>query len=150
MKNVKVLLRENVHDLGTIGEVVEVAPGYARNYLIPRRFAVEATAANIKALERRREQAMAEIAAHEAEISAKVEALAQVKLSTKEKADETGSLYGSVNAATIARMMTDAGYPTDEKHVRLEEPIKAVGSYEVPIHVHGDRFAGIQLLVEAE
>lgn len=147
---IQVILLKDIKRLGKAGDVKRVANGYARNYLIPRRFAVEATAANIKALERRREHAMAEIAAHEAEISAKVEALGQVKLSTKEKADETGSLYGSVNAVTIARMMTDAGYPTDEKHVRLEEPIKSVGTYEVPIHVHGDRFAGIQLVVEAE
>ena len=150
MKNVKVLLRETVKDLGVIGEIVEVAPGFARNYLLPRRIAVEATVDNVKSLERHRERYEAELAAHEAEIGKKVALIGNIKLATKEKADETGSLYGSVNAATVARLMTEAGYPLDEKQVRLEEPIKALGTHEVSIHVHGDHYAGVQVTVEGE
>ena len=149
MRNVKVLLRENVDNLGTVGEVVTVAPGYARNYLIPQRVAIEATPENVKSLERRRERMQAELAAREAEVNARIEVLGRVRLATSEKADETGSLYGSVNAAAVARLLTEAGYPVDEKDVRLDEPIKTVGAHEVPIHVHGEHYAGVQLTVEA-
>ncbi len=150
MKNVKVLLRETIKDLGVIGEIVEVAPGYARNYLLPRRIAVEATSENVKSLERHRARYEAELAAQEAEIGKKIALIGKIKLTTREKADETGSLYGSVNATTIARLMTEAGYPLEEKQVRLEEPIKSVGTHEVPIHVHGEHYAGVQVSVEAE
>ena len=150
MRSVKVLLRENVKDLGQIGDIVDVAPGYAHNYLLPRRIAVDATDDNIRSVERHRERYQAEIAAQEAEINAKVEALGRVKLKTTGKADDTGSLYGSVNASAIAKLMTEAGYPLEEKQVRIDEPIKSVGTHEVPIHVHGDHYVGVQLVVEAE
>lgn len=150
MKNVKILLRENVDDLGLIGDVVSVAPGYARNYLFPRRIAVEATPENVKMMERRRQRYEAAVVAQEAEVSSKLEALGQVKLSTKEKADDTGTLYGSVGAHRIAELLAAAGHPIDEKDVRLDEPIKSTGSHEVPIHVHGEHYAGIQIVVEAE
>ncbi|MEW6072383.1 MAG: 50S ribosomal protein L9 [Planctomycetota bacterium] len=149
MKNVKVLLREHVEELGTIGDVVDVSPGFARNYLLPRGYAVEATPDNVKAMERRRKGFEAARAALEAEVAAKLEILGRLTLNTREKADETGTLYGSVNAAAIARLLTEAGYPTDEKHVRLEEPIKTLGEHEVPIHVHGEHYAGIRVVVEA-
>lgn len=150
MKNVKVLLRESVEDLGILGDVVSVAPGYARNYLFPRRMAVEATPENVKMMERRRVRHLAAEAAQEAEIGAKLESLGQLKLSTREKADDTGTLYGSVGAHKIAELMTGAGFPTDEKDVRLDEPIKSLGTHEVPIHVHGEHYAGIQIVVEPE
>ena len=150
MKSLKILLRENVSNLGLIGDVVNVAPGYARNYLIPNRIAVEATPDNVKVMERRRKRYDAEMLAREADINARVEALGRLKLTTKEKADESGSLYGSVGAAKIAQLLTDAGHETTEKAVRLDEPIKTVGTHEVPVHVHGDHYAGIQVVVTAE
>lgn len=150
MKAVKVLLREDVEDLGRVGDVVSVAPGYARNYLLPRRFAVEATADNVRAMERRRVRREAEAAAREEEISKKIESLGNVKLRTAARADESGTLYGSVGAARIAQLLSDAGYPTDEDDVRLDEPIKALGTHEVPIHVHGEHYAGIQVVVDPE
>lgn len=150
MKNVKILLREHVHDLGTIGEVVEVRAGYARNYLLPYRMAVEATSENVKSMERRAQRFAAEAADREAEISAKIESLGLLKLSTSEKADESGTLYGSVGAARIAELLTTAGYPTADKDVRLDEPIKSLGTHEVPIHVFGEHYAGIQIVVEAD
>jgi len=150
MKNLKVLLRENVSPLGMIGDVVRVRPGYARNYLFPYKLAVDATADNVKLMERRRVRFEAEEKEREAQISARIEALGKITLSVVEKADATGSLYGSVGAATIARLLAKAGVPTDEKDVRLEEPIKSVGTHEVPIHVYGEHYAGIQIVVEAE
>ncbi len=150
MKNVKVLLRENVRDLGMIGEVVTVARGYARNYLLPHRMAVEATPENAKIMERRRARYEAELVAREADISAKIESLGRLKVTTSEKSDETGTLYGSVGAARIAELLTAAGHPTDERDVRVDEAIKSVGTYEIPVHIFGEHYAGIQLIVEAQ
>ena len=148
MRNVKILLRESVEDLGTIGDVVEVAPGYARNYLFPSKIAVEATPENVKMMERRRVRYAAEIVAQEAEISSQIESLGNLKLTTQEKADDTGTLYGSVGAQKIAQLLTQAGHPTEDKDVRLDEPIKELGTHEVPVHIHGEHYAGIQVIVE--
>ncbi len=150
MKNLKVLLREPVAHLGTVGDVVNVAPGYARNYLLPHKLAIEATPENVKMLERRRHRIEAEAVEREAEISARIEALGNLKLTTTGKADDNGTLYGSVGAAHIAELLTAAGHPTDEKDVRLDEPIKTLGTHEVPIHVFGEHYAGIQVVVDPE
>jgi large subunit ribosomal protein L9 len=150
MKTTEVLLRENVDNLGMIGDVVRVAPGYARNFLVPRRLAVEATAENIKSMERRRARYEVEVRVREAEMAGKLEALGNLRLVTVEKADESGTLYGSVSAAAIARLLARAGHSIDERNVRLEEPIKTVGVHEVPVHVYGEHYAGIQVVVESE
>jgi len=150
MKNLKVLLRENVDSLGHIGEVVKVRPGYARNYLFPQRLAVDATPENVRLMERRRARIEVEEKAREAEISARLEALGQITLAVAEKADSNGTLYGSVGAATIVKLLAKAGVLVEEKDIRLEEPIKSVGSHEIPIHVWGEHYAGIQIVVEAE
>lgn len=149
MKNVKVLLREDVEPLGRIGEVVKVRPGYARNYLYPLKLAIDATEENVKAMDRRRVRRQAEEVAREAEIGARIEALGKITLRVTEKADDTGTLYGSVGVAAIARLLEQAGVPTDERAIRLEEPIKSLGTHEVPIHVHGEHYAGIQIIVAA-
>ena len=150
MKNLHLLLREDVPSLGRIGEIVRVRQGYARNYLIPRRLAVEATPENVRAMEKKRARVEAEEKDREAQITARIEALGKITLSVVEKADATGSLYGSVGPATIVKLLAKAGVEVDEKDVRLEEPIKSVGTHEVPIHVYGEHDAGIQIVVEAE
>jgi len=150
MKNIKVLLRDNVEALGRIGEVVRVRQGYARNFLFPFKLAVDATEENVRLMERRRKRFEVEEQAREAQITARIEAFGKITLSVVEKADQTGSLYGSVGAATIARLLAKAGVPTDEKDIRLDEPIKSVGTHEVPIHIYGEHYAGIQIVVEAE
>lgn len=150
MKNLQLLLRENVPALGRIGEIVRVRQGYARNYLLPRKLAVEATPDNVRAMEKKRVRAEAEEKAREAQISARIETLGKITLSVVEKADASGTLYGSVGAATIVKLLARAGVETEEKDIRLEEPIKSVGTHEVPIHVFGEHYAGIQIVVEAE
>ena len=150
MKNQHVLLRENVPSLGKIGEVVRVRSGYARNYLMPRKLAVEATPENVRLMERKRARVEAEEQQREAEVGARIEALGKITLSVVEKADATGTLYGSVSAAAIVKLLSKAGVTVEEKDVRLEEPIKSVGTHEVPIHVWGEHYAGIQIVVEAE
>ncbi len=150
MKNLQVLLRESVPSLGQIGEVVRVRQGYARNYLFPHKLAVDATPENVKLMERKRVRVEAEEQAREAQISARIESLGKIMLSVIEKADSSGTLYGSVGAATIVKLLAKAGVQAEEKDIRLEEPIKSVGTHEIPIHVWGEHYGGIQIVVEAE
>jgi len=147
---VEVLLRENLKHLGKCGEVVRVAPGYARNYLLPHRLATEATPENAKAMAKRRTRLDAEEAQKTAEIVSKVQALSAVALSTKMKADESGHLYGSLNAALVVQLLALQGWPIEEKAVKLDAPIKALGTHKVKIHVHAEHDAEVSITIEAE
>lgn len=149
MKTMEVLLRENLETLGRCGDVVKVRSGYARNYLLPNQLAIAATPDNKKAMERRRLRLDAEQAEHEAEIETRVLVMQAVTLEATEKADENGHLYGSVNAGRIAEMLVAQGKEVEEKDVRLDGPIKTVGTHTVRVHVHGDRFAEVTLEVTA-
>src|SRR5438034_1366130 len=149
-QKIEVLLRDNVKDLGRCGDIVRVAPGYARNFLLPRRMAVAATEDNKKAMVRRRALLEVEDAQREAEVVARVASLNGIMVATKVRADEHGHLYGSVNASQIATMLEKAGHRYDEKAVRLDNPIKEVGTHPVKIHVLGDHFAEVKVVVEAE
>lgn len=150
MKNMEVLLREHVDGLGRCGEVVRVAPGYARNYLLPKRYAVPATEDNKRQVARRATRLVAEDAARSAEIGQVVASLSQLSLEVRQKADEHGHLYGSVSAALVAELCTAAGFTVAEKDVRLEAPIKTVGEHQVQIHVHGEHHAEVRVLVAPE
>ena len=151
MKNVEVLLRERVQDLGQCGDVVRVAPGYARNYLLPKRLAISATEENKKMMQRRRGRIEIEEAARSAEVRARVEALNGLQLATQAKADESGQLYGSVNAAQVAGLIQARGFKVAEKDVRLAQgPIRRVGEHAIVIHVQDEQYAEIVLLVSAE
>ena len=151
MKNVEVLLRDYVENLGRCGDVVQVAAGYARNYLLPSKLAVPATEDNKKLMERRRVRLDAEEAAHLAEIEARVAALSSISVRTVENVDENGHLYGSVNAATICALAAESGYELEEKNVRLPEgPIRQSGEHSVRLHVHGEHYAEISVIVVGE
>jgi large subunit ribosomal protein L9 len=149
-KKLEILLREHVQHLGKCGDVVNVAPGYARNYLYPRSLAVRANADNKLQMTRRRAKLDLEEAARNAEIDKHVSVLSAVAVTTKAKADAQGHLYGSVNAAQVAELLTKAGFPIDEKQVRLDAPLKTVGKHAVKVHVHGERVADVTVVVEAE
>lgn len=144
----EVLLRDYVESLGECGDVVAVAPGFARNYLFPQRLAVEATADNKKQMERRKVTLQAEAVVKNAEMDAWIAALATVTLVTVERADAEGHLYGSVNAGAIAGLLEKAGHKVEEKSVRLPAPIKTTGTHMISIHVHKDRFAQVTLRVD--
>ena len=149
MKNVEVLLRENVESLGMCGDVVKVAPGYARNYLVPYGKAVQATPENKKLMDRRRVRLEAEAAIKNAEMDAWIATLSALTLTTSERADETGRLYGSVSATSIVALLAEKGHTVEERNVRLEAPIKQVGEHKVIVHVHGDKEAEMTVNVLA-
>jgi len=148
MKSVEIVLRETVPSLGLCGDVVKVSAGYARNYLLPKRLAISATQENILQLERRSAQARVEEAATQAEAEARAVALSELELRTSEKADEGGHLFGSVSASAIAALLAESGFEVDEKSVRMEHPIKELGTHTVSVHVRGDLSVGLTLLVE--
>jgi large subunit ribosomal protein L9 len=147
---IEVLLRENLKNLGRCGDVVTVAPGYARNYLLPRRLAIQANDENKRAMLSRRARLDAEEAQLAKVTLAKVAALAGVVLKTSGRADEGGHLFGSVNAAQIAALLAAAGHVVAEKDVRLEAPLKNLGTHAVRIHVAAETFAEVKVEVAAE
>jgi len=146
-KNIEVLLREHVPSLGDCGDVVRVRTGYARNYLVPYGLATQSTPENKKLMDRRRVKLDAAAAVKTAEMDAWLATLSVVVLSTEERADEQGHLFGSVNAAAIAALLGKQGHVVDEKNVRLDTPLKTVGEHKVKIHVHGERHAEITVNV---
>lgn len=149
MKTLEVLLRDDVQGIGDCGDIVRVSAGYARNFLLPRRLAVQATPDSIAMMQRRRERMDADRAARNAEYERLVELLGALTLTTSERADENGHLFGSVSAGAVAELLAGAGHRMEERQVRLAAPIKSVGTHEVPVHVHGDHTAMVKLVVEA-
>ena len=146
----KVILKQDVEKLGKSGDVVKVAPGYGRNYLIPRGIAMEATPGNIKVVEMER-ITLARLDQREKE-SASLLAGEIVKLTVtlQKKTGEGGSLYGSVTALDIADFLTSHKIDIDKRKIQLEEPIKTVGEYQVPIRLHREVTVPIKVVVEPE
>jgi large subunit ribosomal protein L9 len=146
----KVILKQDVEKLGKTGDIVKVTPGYGRNYLIPRHFAIEATPGNIKIAEiERLTQARRD---HREKESATILARDIVKLTVtiQRKAGEGGSLYGSVTALDIADFLITHKIDIDKRKIQLEEPIKTLGEYQVPIRLHREVTVPIRVIVEPE
>lgn len=150
MKDIEVLLQQSVKHLGLVGDVVKVRPGYARNFLYPKRLGVPATEDAKRQIARRAAKVRAAEELRLKEIADLVEKLESIEIKTTMKADPNGNLYGSVNAARIVELARAEGASIDEKDVRLDAPIKTVGSHEVRVHVRDDEFGTIRVEVEAE
>lgn len=145
----KVILKENIETLGHIGDVVKVAPGYARNYLLPKGFAVEATEKNAKALEHVKRQLAYKkdkVTASAKLLLAKLEELV-VELTHKVGADER--LFGSVTTMEIASFLKEKGFEVERKKIVLAEPIKQLGEYRVPVRLHPEVTATLKVVVKA-
>lgn len=145
----KVILKENIETLGHIGDIVKVAPGYARNYLLPKGLAVEATEKNAKALEHvKRQMAYKKNKALE---SAKALAarLGELQIQLLHKAGEEGKLFGSVTNMEIAAFLNDKGFEIDRKSIVLSEPIKQLGEFTVPVKIHPEVSANLKVTVLA-
>ena len=138
MAHTKILLREDVDDLGARGEIVRVKAGYARNYLLPRRLAVEATASNVKQIEQERARLLKKEAAERATAEAQADQMRTLVLQFKRKAGEQGALYGSVTSMDVAESLHERGYQLDRHRIHLREPIKRVGDFMVPLRLHRD------------
>lgn len=143
-----IILIEDVDNLGLAGQVVTVAAGYARNKLIPGQLALEATPSNLKMLEKKR--AEYEIRAKKekeraAELAEKIEA---VRLTISQKAGEKDKLYGSVTSMDLAAALEEQGLDIDRRKIKMTEPIKTLGEFEVPVKLHTDVTANLKVIVE--
>jgi large subunit ribosomal protein L9 len=146
----EVILREHVDNLGRRGEVVKVADGYARNYLLPRKLALAATEGNRKQIERER----AKFEAHEAEekkvAEAIAEGLANLSISIARRVGESDVLYGSVTAADIVEALTAKGFEVDRRKLQLRDALKKLGEFDVPVRLHREVTATLKVHVVAE
>ncbi len=134
----QIILQENIEKLGTRGEVVTVAEGYARNYLLPRKLALEASAGNLKRIEKIRATLAKRTATELDESQKQAELLNAVTVTLSRKAGENEQLFGSVTAADLSAELAKQGFEIDKRHIQLEEPIKAVGEYAIAAKlVHG-------------
>ena len=146
----QVLLKEDVERLGRIGDVVDVKPGYARNYLLPHGKAVQLTGGNLRRVEILKRRAEEERNRREQELADLAESLKAVSITIAAKANEEGHLFGSVGAAQVAAVLEAEGYGVEEKMVQLVEPIKELGVVEVPIQVTPELVSQCKVWIVAE
>ncbi len=146
----RIILVKDFESLGFEGDAVDVARGYARNYLIPKGIAVEATHGNLKALEMKKTKIMARRMKDKEDAETVKERISQVTLRVKQKAGAEGKLYGSVTTRDIAESLEEQGVEIDRRKIILEEPIRALGEFNVAIKVHPEVTANIKLVVEEE
>jgi large subunit ribosomal protein L9 len=150
MAHTKVLLREDVDDLGARGEIVRVRSGYARNYLLPRKLAVEATTGNVKGIEAERSALLKKEAKERATAEAQSQQMSTLELEFRRKAGEQGALYGSVTSMDVAEALRERGYEIDRHRIHLREPLKRVGEYTVPVRLHRDVTIDLKVRVAPE
>jgi large subunit ribosomal protein L9 len=146
----EVILREHMDNLGRRGEVVKVADGYARNYLLPRKLALLVTVGNRQQIERERGKFEAREQEEKKVADALAERLAGVEIQIARKVGETEVLFGSVTSADVAAAMAAKGFEIDRRKLTLREPIKKLGDYEVPLRLHPDVTIPIKVKVVAE
>jgi large subunit ribosomal protein L9 len=146
----QIILQEEVDKLGTRGQVVEVAEGYARNFLLPRKLALEATPGNLKRLEKMRVTFAKKEATEKQDALTLAEVLAGVSLEFTRKAGENDQLFGSVTSADVSEALAAKGITVDKRKITLADPIKVVGEYEVPVKLHREVVAPLKLAVKKE
>ena len=146
----QIILQEDIDKLGHRGDVVTVKPGYARNYLLPRKLAVEATEGNLKAIERIRASLAKRTATELDAAHQQAELLNIVALKFTRKTGENDQMFGSVTAADISEALAAQGFKIDKRQVQLAEPIRIIGESQVTIKVFRDVTAQIKVTVEKE
>ena len=146
----EVILREDVDKLGNRGQVVKVAAGYARNFLLPKRLAVAATASNKKIIEQERQAHLRKDAKLEVEAQDLAKLINGVTVTIKQKAGENDQLFGSVTTKDVADALAAQNYIIDRRKVILDEPIKQLGEFKVPVRLHKDVTAEVTVVVAKE
>lgn len=144
----EIILREEVEHLGTRGQVVKVAAGYARNFLLPRNLAVPATSANKKIIEQERQAWLRREATEKSQAEELKKMLDDVSLTISQKAGDQDQLFGSVTSADIVEALLKQNFEIDRRKIQLDSPIKQLGEYQVPIRLHKDVTAEVRLMVE--
>lgn len=146
----EVILREDIEKLGTRGQMVKVTPGYARNFLLPKRLAVAASEANKKIVEQERQAHLRKEAKVQAEAAELGKLMGSVDITIAQKAGDNDQLFGSVTANDVAVALEKLGYAIDRRKVHLEEPIKTLGDFKVAVKLHKDVSVDIPVHVVRE
>jgi large subunit ribosomal protein L9 len=146
----EVILREHIENLGRRGEIVKVAEGYARNYLLPRKLALAVTEANKRQIERERAAAELRDLEEKSAAEAVAQRMEQLEIEIARRVGENDTLYGSVTSADIVLALRAKGMDIEKRRVHLPEPLKALGETTVPIKIHRDVTAKVKVKVVAE
>ena len=146
----EVILKEDINNLGHRGDVVKVADGYGRNFLLPKKLAMEATAANKAVIEQMKASAVRKSAKEKSEAEALVGQLNNVSLVFERKVGEHDQLFGSVTSADVAHALETQGFNIDRRKVHLEEPLKQLGEFHIPVKLHREVTAHVAVTVKAD
>jgi large subunit ribosomal protein L9 len=146
----KVILKQDVENLGRKGDVLNVSPGYGRNYLLPRKLALAVTASNLKMIEVERKALKKKAEAERQSYQSLIQKLNATTLSFSRKAGEKDHIFGSVSAGDIKDALDKLGFEFDKKRILLEEPIRRLGNYSVPVKVYHDDKAEVKVAVVRE
>ncbi|OGW61426.1 MAG: 50S ribosomal protein L9 [Nitrospirae bacterium RBG_16_64_22] len=144
----KVILKEDIETLGRAGDLVNVKPGYARNYLVPRAKAVEASAENIRLVEHERGVARERMQKIRREAEDVARRIAEMPMVIRQAAGEEDKLFGAVTTQDIARLLSESGIEIDRRKIMLEEPIKRLGQFEIPVKLPADVIGRLVVTVE--
>ena len=146
----EIILKEDVENLGQRGDVVKVAQGYGRNFLLPRNLAIEATAGNKAIIEQMKSSSVRRSAKEKADAELLLQQLEQVELSFQRKTGDNDHLFGSVTGGDIAQALEAQGFSIDRRKVHLEEPLKSLGEFLVPVRLHREVTAHVKVTVAKE
>ncbi len=146
----EVILREHVDHLGSRGDIVKVASGYARNYLLPRKLALAVNEGNKRVIERERKLAEARELEEKSQAQAYAERLGQTEIAIASRVGENNTLYGSVTSADVAQALKAKGFEIDKRKLQMTDPFKALGDYTVPVKIHREVTAQITVKVVPE
>jgi large subunit ribosomal protein L9 len=146
----EVILKEDVEHLGHRGDVVKVADGYGRNYLLPRKLAMQANAANKSVIEQMKSSAIRRTAKEKAEAELQVGLLEAIELEFSRKVGENEHLFGSVTSSDIAAELEHKGFILDRRKIQLEEPLKQLGEFHVPVKLHREVTAHVKVTVKGD
>jgi large subunit ribosomal protein L9 len=146
----EVILKEDVNKLGHRGDVVKIADGYGRNYLLPGKLAIEATANNKAVIEQMKGSSIRKLAKEKVIAEDLAKKLEAVELVFERKVGENDHLFGSVTSGDIAHQLEEKGYPIDRRKISLEEPLKSLGEFHVPIKLHREVTSHIKVTIKGE
>ena len=146
----EVILKEDIEKLGSRGDVVKVAEGYGRNFLLPRKLAIEASKGNKSVIEQMKASAVRRSASEKAEAEQLAKQFDNVSLEFTRKVGEKDHLFGSVTSSDIAEQIEKKGFTVDRRKIQLDEPLKSLGEYDVPIRLHREVTARFKVTVKKE
>lgn len=146
----KVILKNDVEKVGRKGDIVNVAPGFGRNFLIPRKLALEVTASNLKMIEIERQALKKKAEAERQSFQGVIQKLNDVTLTFPRRAGEKDVIFGSVSAGDIKEALDKLGFEVDKKKIHLDEPIKRLGNFTVPVKVYNEDKAEVKIVVVKE